>query len=192
MSSKRWMGMPEALEDLLNEEYYGESDGESDFEQGVRVDTELPQPDYEAEYDQEAEILTRIASTAHTTANQTVRESNLHKTSFCCTPKAIAEFAEDPGDVDTLRVELEQHMSGDCGCDKKTCWKQFSFNEVYSHILTMRDMEKNEKDAYIMGKLPASRQPLESVTHARKKQKGRHVTLLVRRVYKTLSVLMCS
>lgn len=101
-------------------------------------------------------------------------ESNIQKT-FCCTPKAIDEFAPDPGDIHTLRVELEQNMSGDCGCHKKTCWKQFSCNEVHSHILTLRDMEKNEKEAYIMGKLQASQHPVNSVTHARKK-KSRYVT----------------
>lgn len=198
MASKRWVGLSDALEDLLNEEYYGDYTSDIDDQ----PNDELPHSDSsdsEQYYDTEADILARTttaqastpnnSTTATTSSSQPTTSSTLSKVrpdnacvtpaakqssatkSFCCTPNAIAEFVEDTGNVDTLHVELTQKMSVDCGCDKKTCWQQFTFDEVYSHVLTMRDMATNEKEAYIMGELMASRQPVDSVRHARKKQR---------------------
>ena len=216
MASSRWFGLDAALENLLNEEYFNESETESD-EDGIQQGEDDDRQ--EQEYDNEADILARVnsndnnpaqqqqqhplvinhggggdgvasvqATSASTNAategssatsvfestdnNGTLIKKNALQKSFCCTADAVASFAEDAGNIDTLRTTLQHQMAGDCGCATKTCWQQFSLDEVYSHILTMRDMSKGEKEAYIMGKLQASRHPIDTVQHARKKRKG--------------------
>ena len=43
-------------------------------------------------------------------------------------------------------------LFGNCGC-AKNCFSTFSYEEMYDHILTMREMDKHEKEMLIMGTL---------------------------------------
>ena len=56
MATSRWFGLDAALENLLNEEYFDESDIESD-EDGIQGEDDDRQ---EQQYDNEANILARI------------------------------------------------------------------------------------------------------------------------------------
>ena len=43
-------------------------------------------------------------------------------------------------------------ITGDCGCLAK-CINQFEQDEIITHIISMRELSKEGKDMYLMGKL---------------------------------------
>ena len=66
MATSRWFGLDAALENLLNEEYFDESDIESD-EDGIQGEDDDRQ---EQQYDNEANVLARINGNNNNNAAQ--------------------------------------------------------------------------------------------------------------------------
>lgn len=60
---------------------------------------------------------------------------------------------DDNGDEeeDSIRTVKEKVNRG-CGCHFK-CYEKFQIKEIIDHIFTMRELNKDEKEMYIMGKL---------------------------------------
>ncbi|XP_060601134.1 uncharacterized protein LOC132754508 isoform X3 [Ruditapes philippinarum] len=78
-------------------------------------------------------------------------------------------------DEDVNRITL-YHKNG-CGC-KKNCIKQFTISDIFDHILTIREMEKQDKELYIMATVVNSPQN-ELTKRGKKRQKGHHDFSLV-------------
>ena len=53
---------------------------------------------------------------------------------------------------DDIMVKIRQQKETGCGCQNK-CLSMFDNVEIFEHILQMRELRKEEKDMYIMGKL---------------------------------------
>ena len=53
---------------------------------------------------------------------------------------------------DDIMVKIRQQKENGCGCQSK-CLSMFNNGEIFEHILQMRELRKEEKDMYIMGKL---------------------------------------
>ncbi|XP_060560643.1 uncharacterized protein LOC132720505 [Ruditapes philippinarum] len=73
-------------------------------------------------------------------------------------------------DEDVNRITL-YHKNG-CGC-KKNCIKQFTISDIFDHILNIREMEKQDKELYIMATVVNSPQN-ELTKRGKKRQKGHH------------------
>ena len=54
--------------------------------------------------------------------------------------------------ADEMRRELEQELNKGCWC-KDRCFCGLDTKEVYKRILGLRELSKNEKEVYLMGKL---------------------------------------
>lgn len=54
--------------------------------------------------------------------------------------------------ADELRQELNSEVLKGCGCTQG-CIRTVDIDAVYKHILDMREVTKNEKEMYIMGKI---------------------------------------
>ena len=53
---------------------------------------------------------------------------------------------------DDIMIKIRQQKETGCGCQSK-CLSMFNNREIFEHILQMRELRKEEKDMYIMGKL---------------------------------------
>lgn len=60
---------------------------------------------------------------------------------------------DDNGDEeeDSIRT-IKEKVNRGCGCHFK-CYEKFQIKEIIDHIFTMRELNKDEKEMYIMGKL---------------------------------------
>lgn len=169
-TNKQWLGLDDALEGLLNEEYYSECESEDE--------TSLPGSDLEVEKiddtqsdREEADILNRIsAGNILTAANQqptAASKKPVYSTS--CSADNIANFIPEDNS-DELKTKLTAEMLIEC-CPEK-CWESFTLSDIYTHILSLRELQKSEREMYIMGKLTVCSSDPDSTQHARKKRKG--------------------
>ena len=62
------------------------------------------------------------------------------------------EDGESDEDEDGEIAEIRRFLVTGCKC-KTGCYHQFSQAQIFDHILNIREMEKGEKDLYIMGTL---------------------------------------
>ena len=76
-------------------------------------------------------------------------------------PNIIQEFVQNSQDQnmssqqscdDEIMSSIQHQRRSGCGCQNK-CISNFQNEEIFEHILQMRELRKEEKDMYIMGKL---------------------------------------
>ena len=68
-------------------------------------------------------------------------------------------------------AKIRNYHANGCGC-KSHCVSQFSEQAMYTHILDMREMTKNEKEMYIMGSLTENDRDVTK--RGKKRQRSRH------------------
>lgn len=173
MAAKRWIGLSDVLESVLNDEYFADSDDDSIANEDLG-----PELNLDIEYDTECDIENRTAQVSKESAHQLPTGPAATSLSFATAAASSSQPVSQ--DEDEVFAQLRQVMHQVC-CPKK-CWDNFSINEVYSHVLSMRELEKSEKEMFIMGKLSLCSNPDDSTKHARKKRKGEDVR--VRTTYK--------
>ncbi|XP_060563753.1 uncharacterized protein LOC132723105 [Ruditapes philippinarum] len=76
-----------------------------------------------------------------------------------------------PQNDEDVNIITLYHKNG-CGC-KKNCIKQFTVSDIFDHILNIREMEKQDKELYIMATVVNSPQN-ELTKRGKKRQKGHH------------------
>lgn len=60
-------------------------------------------------------------------------------------------YVEINDDVDDIRNAVQENMQ--TGCCRNNCYNSIDSNEIYMHILQMRELTSEEKDMYLIGKL---------------------------------------
>ena len=75
-------------------------------------------------------------------------------------------------DSDPLHAKLTSKIDSTCSCSSN-CLSQFTVAEVYSFILSLREMTKTEKDMLILGKLHVLSRNESSVHHANRVHPGK-------------------
>ena len=75
------------------------------------------------------------------------------------------EFIIQDQDMEKQAV-IHQFQKG-CGC-MDNCYQQFSIDEVFRIRLQMLELEKCERDIFVLGKLQVMARNMDSVSHARK------------------------
>ena len=57
--------------------------------------------------------------------------------------------------ADELKLEIHQAMVKGCDCTS-ACFTKLTVSNIYSHVLQMHELQKVEKDMYLMGLLDAT------------------------------------
>ena len=56
-------------------------------------------------------------------------------------------------DTDPDAILLDEKMRSGCNCKSKNCYRSFDTDVLINHRLTLCELDKNEKDSYLVGKL---------------------------------------
>ncbi len=97
------------------------------------------------------------AYSSHSEDEASIRQMSMPPGSAGCSA------APDDGDEDAL---ISTEFEKGCGCDEK-CYKQFSVSEISDFRLSMKELSKNERDFFLMGKLQLLIRDPGTVSHAR-------------------------
>lgn len=73
---------------------------------------------------------------------------------------------------DPLYLRIERILSAGCSCSL-SCLSQFDTREVFLLHLALSEMEKSEKDMFLLGKLQAVSKTQDDARHARKAKPGK-------------------
>ena len=70
-------------------------------------------------------------------------------------PETVDEvdFCSQASTQDELKNEIKMKMNSGCGCIGVDHYQNVDASTVYDHILSMRELTKDEHDMYLMGKL---------------------------------------
>ncbi|XP_078314026.1 uncharacterized protein LOC111104843 isoform X3 [Crassostrea virginica] len=71
---------------------------------------------------------------------------------------------------DNFDLNITEKMDNSCSC-RMECMSKFSFHEIHDHICSMRELSKEERDMYIMGKIKSRSTGSVSSRHDAKRQR---------------------
>ena len=72
--------------------------------------------------------------------------------------------------LDNFDLNITEKMDNSCSC-RMECMSKFSFHEIHDHICSMRELSKEERDMYIMGKIKSRSTGSVSSRHDAKRQR---------------------
>ena len=61
---------------------------------------------------------------------------------------------------------IASEFENGCGC-KEQCYQQFGVDEIYEFRLSLKELDKHDRDLFLMGKLQTSMKDPSTVSHAR-------------------------